>query len=247
MDGEAAAIGDNSLQSRMSDVAAPPSRMGRLLAIRTGALICRRPSILSVVPSGCCIWLPNGQATSIETSRNCQVIELFFEQEDSQLDLGLRPRIASAVVLALMDRLQAERLDHGATQQALLLLKALTQELALAPLAELELRFPRSERLRDLASRLWSHPEDRLAIKECAKRSGLSEFRLSSGFLSETGLAFGSWRQQMYLVRATEKLCEGAPVQDVARMLGYKSTGGFIEMFKRGAGVSPGHLGSLAR
>jgi AraC-like DNA-binding protein len=58
-------------------------------------------------------------------------------------------------------------------------------------------------------------------------------------------MTFGAWRQRLRLVRAVERLAEGAAVTDLALDLGYDSPSAFIAMFRRELGTTPGrYLGS---
>src|SRR5690606_42123969 len=52
-------------------------------------------------------------------------------------------------------------------------------------------------------------------------------------FLSETGVSFGQWRQQLDVALAVQMPCSGEPVQRVADRRGYDTPSAFIAMFRR--------------
>ena len=77
-----------------------------------------------------------------------------------------------------------------------------------------------------------------------ARSSQADEYEGSSGslarlVLSETGLTFGRWRQQLHLIVALRELSAGASVQQVSTTLGYESVTAFITMFKKALGKPP--------
>ena len=57
--------------------------------------------------------------------------------------------------------------------------------------------------------------------------------------MSETGLTFGQWRQQLRLLAALELLGAGESVTAVAFSVGYDDVSSFIAAFKAAMGVTP--------
>lgn len=73
-----------------------------------------------------------------------------------------------------------------------------------------------------------------------AKKLALSERSLARLMVSETGLSFRPWRQQLQLILAINRLVEGERVEIIAHELGYESVTAFITMFKKALGITPG-------
>jgi len=57
--------------------------------------------------------------------------------------------------------------------------------------------------------------------------------------VTETGMTFSRWRQQLQIIVAIQKLSAGDTVQSVSGALGYESVSAFITMFKKALGKSP--------
>jgi AraC-like DNA-binding protein len=99
-----------------------------------------------------------------------------------------------------------------------------------------------------MADALNANPGDRSTVSQWAKRLAMSERSLARLVVSETGLTFGRWRQQLQLLVAVRELAGGASVQRVSDELGYESVTAFITMFKKALGHSPGrYFAALAR
>jgi AraC-like DNA-binding protein len=92
-----------------------------------------------------------------------------------------------------------------------------------------------------VTERLAAGPADGHPLAAGAKVGGGSERTLARLFLSETGLAFGAWRQRLRLLAAIARLAEGQAVTTVAYDLGYDSPSAFIAMFRHRLGTTPGH------
>lgn len=112
-------------------------------------------------------------------------------------------------------------------------------ELHAAPVAPLHLPTPRDPRLRRVADALLADPADGRSLADWGKKTGASDRTLARGFVRETGMTLGAWRQQARLLQALEMLGEGRPVTTVALDLGYDSPSAFIAMFRRALGTTP--------
>jgi AraC-like DNA-binding protein len=107
------------------------------------------------------------------------------------------------------------------------------------PVQQLHLPISTEPRLRRIAAALADDPSDRSTMAEWADRVAMSESSLARLVLSETGLTFGRWRQQLHLIVALRELSAGASVQQVSTALGYESVTAFITMFKKALGKPP--------
>lgn len=120
------------------------------------------------------------------------------------------------------------------------LVTLLLDELAAAPLGTLQLPMPTDRRLRKIVDALMAEPRERGTMQGWARRVGLSERTLARLLMQQTGMSFGRWRQQLHLMLAVKWLSTGMSVQQVADDLGYESAGGFVTMFRKALGTSPG-------
>ena len=120
-----------------------------------------------------------------------------------------------------------------------LLTKVLLAELPRMPVQQLYLPISSEPRLRHIADALTANPADRTTLGAWASRVALSESSLSRLVIKETGLTFGSWRQQLHLIVAIRELSNGVTVQQVSAELGYESVAAFITMFKKALGKPP--------
>lgn len=118
--------------------------------------------------------------------------------------------------------------------------QVILDEIATLPAAGLNLPMPADGRLIKIARALISEPADSKGLAEWAAWAGLSERTVSRRFVSETGFTFSAWRQRARLARALEMLADGMSVTTVALDLGYSSVSGFIALFRRVVGVTPG-------
>ncbi len=108
------------------------------------------------------------------------------------------------------------------------------------PVEELHLPMPVDKRLRVVTHSLIADPGDPRTLADFAGDAGASARTLARGFIAETGLSFGAWRQQLRLHEALARLASGEPVTSVAFAVGYDSPSAFIAMFRKALGDTPG-------
>jgi AraC-like DNA-binding protein len=120
------------------------------------------------------------------------------------------------------------------------LIAVLLDELAATAITDLCLPMPTDARLRRMIDLMMAAPADRSLMEVWAQRVGLSERTLARLISRETGMSFGRWRQQLSVLLAVKWLAGGTSIQRVADDLGYESTAGFVTMFRKTLGTSPG-------
>ena len=86
---------------------------------------------------------------------------------------------------------------------------------------------------------IQSDPGSTHTAAQWASRFGISAKTLTRDFLSDLGITFGRWRQQVRLLAALERLACGEPVTVVAMDLGYQSPSSFAAMFRKTLGSPP--------
>lgn len=116
----------------------------------------------------------------------------------------------------------------------------LLDEIAAAPIEKLHLPMPADDRLCRIAQMMMANPSERLTLKTWAKRAQLGERTLARILSRETGMSFGRWRQQLYIMLALRWLAKGVSIQTIASDLGHENAGSFVTMFRKALGTSPG-------
>lgn len=101
------------------------------------------------------------------------------------------------------------------------------------------LPLPNDKRLRVICSAILASPENDDTLDDWSVVVGSSSRTLARLFRAETGLTFCQWRQHLRLAEAISSMALGMSVNAVAETLGYRSTSGFIAMFKRALGETP--------
>lgn len=87
--------------------------------------------------------------------------------------------------------------------------------------------------------RFLNAPTPHDTIDEWSAELGTGRRAFTRAFRKETGLSFGSWRQQACLLVKLPRLAAGEAVTTIALDLGYDSPAAFTTMFKRFVGVAP--------
>lgn len=98
---------------------------------------------------------------------------------------------------------------------------------------------PRDPRAREVARALIANPSDPRPLDSWGTQVGAGARTLARLFVSETGLAFGQWRERARMRAAMPLLAEGLPIEAVAQRVGYASASSFVEAFHRIVGVTP--------
>jgi AraC-like DNA-binding protein len=221
-------------------------RKGQLVFALGGSVTCRVPSGLWMVPPHCAVWIPGGMAHSKVAAANARLYFVYIEPELVDLPDRCGTLSISPLLRELIVDLSEGGQDDGA--RGGLLTRVLLADLPRMPVQRLHLRLPSEPRLERIAAAWAEDPADRSTLAEWARRVALSESSLARLVVSETGLTFGRWRQQLQLIVAMRELAAGASVQQVSGDLGYESVTAFITMFKKALGKPPArYLRSLAQ
>jgi transcriptional regulator GlxA family with amidase domain len=135
-----------------------------------------------------------------------------------------------------------ENLKDGTYPQAITLL---LDQLTGLPVEQTSFALPSHPKLKRIARELQDSPADRRTVAEWAELVAMGERSLERLFLSETGMTFGRFRQQLQLSIALQMLARQHTVESVAVAVGYESTSAFITMFKKKMGNSPRRYADL--
>lgn len=239
LDASTARISSVRIDVSQNDREAPEHRhrKGQLVMALRGAVTCRVPSGMWMVPPHCGVWVPGGMPHSNVATANARLFFLFIEPGAADLP----DRCCTLSLSPLVRELIIEMADQSALAMAdaELFITLLLSALPRMPVEDLRLPLTDEPRLGRIASALVDDPSDRSTMAEWAARVALSENSLGRLVRQETGLTFGRWRQQLQLIVALRSLAAGATVQQVSGDLGYESVSAFITMFKKALGASP--------
>lgn len=101
---------------------------------------------------------------------------------------------------------------------------------------------PRDPRAYELATALLDDPRDARTLDQWGESLYTSGKTLQRLISRETGLTFPNWRTNIRLNASLPALGRGEHVHDVAAGVGYTSTNGYIDAFKRHFRTTPGHF-----
>jgi len=102
-----------------------------------------------------------------------------------------------------------------------------------------ELTLPKDQRARALAEALVANPGSRTPLRALCKASGVSVRTLERAFRRDIGTDFETWRRQLRLMSAVERLVAGSSVKQVAYAVGYRQPSAFVATFRRSFGMTP--------
>jgi AraC-like DNA-binding protein/mannose-6-phosphate isomerase-like protein (cupin superfamily) len=215
------------------------SRAQLVFAAR-GVMMVWTPQGVWVVPPNRAVWMPAATEHSIRSWGNVAMRTLYI-RADAATSLPaaccviavtplLRELILRAVELPL---LYDEAGPEGRVMGLIL------DEIRALPSLPLHLPWPQDTRLQRLCAAIQGDPSSERRLDQWAASVGASSRTLARLFRSETGMSFGTWRQQVRLVEALGRLATGQPVTTVALDLGYQSPSAFTNMFRRALGRAP--------
>ena len=118
-------------------------------------------------------------------------------------------------------------------------MQVLLDQLVTLPVSPLRLPEGSDERVRRVMAALRDNPADERPLSSWAAFVHVSERTLARRFLTDTGMSFSLWRQQLRLTTALQRLAAGEAVTSVALALGYRTPSSFTTMFKKALGVPP--------
>lgn len=212
---------------------------GQLLLALRGNVVCMMPESLWMVPPQCAVWIPAGTAHCSRVSAGSSVCLLFVREEEGQLPPRSCTLSITPLVRELIRHVAALPQDYEPGSHTERLVQVLLTELSRMPVSNLRLPASADPRLRTVAESVLDSPAQRRTLADWAKLLGMSRRSLARLVTVETGMSFGQWSRQLYLLLAIHRLSEGASVQETAWALGYESVTAFITMFKKALGTSP--------
>ncbi|TFW26527.1 AraC family transcriptional regulator [Duganella callida] len=214
-------------------------RKGQLVVALRGSVICEVPTGYWMVPPQCGVWIPGCVKHSMRAAAGTELYLLCVEPSAAALPAECCTLAISPMLREMIVHLAAQPQDYATDSGTARLVAVLLEELARMQVEQLYFPISEHPKLRKLANALLRAPSDRRTAQEWAAWLAMSERTLSRLVLSETGMTFGRWRQQLQIIVALRWLYAGTQVQRVAEDLGYESVSAFITMFKKALGATP--------
>ena len=216
-------------------------RRGQLVHAASGVMTVTTRDGTWVVPPQRAVWVPPGVHHRIRMSGRVEMRTLYLADAALRgLPEQCRVVAVSPLLRELLLRVVAmpQPFPLGGAEERLV--AVLLDEMRTTETAPLHLPLPADPRVCRVADALLAAPEDDRGLAAWARTAAASPRTLERLFQRETGMSFGSWRRQLRLLRALERLAAGDGVTDVALALGYESPSAFIAMFRRNLGTTPG-------
>jgi AraC-like DNA-binding protein len=194
---------------------------------------------LWLIPPQFAIWIPARTRHSIRMPARVSMRTLY-----------LRPRLAARMpdtcavlhVTPLLRELIVETVRRGALRVNRAdgpMTQVLLAELHAASPMPTQLTLPKDPRALGLAQSLVVNPGARRSLRTLCKEYGVSVRTLERVFRRDVGTDFETWRRQLRLMNAVERLVAGASVKQVAYAVGYRQPSAFVAAFRRSFGLTP--------
>jgi AraC-like DNA-binding protein len=230
-----------SMPDASLELAPHTHRKAQVLLSLRGVLTCEAEGGLWLAPPQCAIWVPGGAVHALRASGAIEGYNAFIEPPlADRMPAACCTLSVTPLLRELLRRAAGFPLQYPDCGAEAHLITVLLDELAAAPVERLHLPMPADGRLRRIAQSMMAEPADHGTMRSWAAQAGLSERSLARLLARETGMSFGRWRRQLLIMLALEWMGEGASIQQAATDLGYDSAGGFVTMFRKTLGVSPG-------
>lgn len=195
-----------------------------------------------VVPPRRACWLPAGVEHEM-TMRGTVTMLNAFVSDDAARAVGLPAHCGVYRVSTLLRQLLDDAVDLPALYddegRAGKLMALLVAEMATMQQLSLSAPLPTDPRLVRVCQRLFSEPSITFELDAAAFDAGMSRRTFTRLFQAQCGLSFGTWRRQVCLLTAIERLSAGHPVTQVALDLGYASPSAFAAAFRHVLGETP--------
>ena len=186
------------------------------------------------------VWIPANQRHNITTISGAKLrsvhinkglVESFKQVCVLKIDELLRQLINKAASFNYTTEMELNQVR---------LLQVLIDQIALSPQSALCL--PLSDDALLLPIILWQqqYPHSIKSLEHWSLELGASNKTIARRFISELGMSFSHWREQLKLHQAIHWLEQQRSITEIALDLGYQSLPAFIHMFKRNMGTTPG-------
>lgn len=212
---------------------------------RSGVVLVYTPGGRWMIPPGHALLIPAGMEHSAEMISDVRMHSIYIapvvaSRAQRPLVLEISPLVGSLIdeLVRVENEASSERREH-------LIMDLLLEEIPRLAERPLGLPFPRDRRLAALCRQFLEAPSASANIDDWAARMGISRRSFTRLFRQETGVSFGTWRQQACIFASLPRIADGEPITTVALDAGYDNVAAFTTMFRRMLGAPPSlYLGS---
>ncbi|QNA83007.1 helix-turn-helix transcriptional regulator [Sphingomonas sp. So64.6b] len=217
-------------------------RRGQLLYAARGVVVVSTPHGAWVAPPERAIWTPGGCSHAVRMVGAVSTRSVLIEP-DAHGSLGDRNKViqVSPLLRSLLEAAVDIVPEYDVDGRDGMVMALLLAELARAPTVPLAVPFPKTAQIARKCQIFLESPTPHDTIDLWSTDLGMGRRAFTRLFRRETGLSFGTWRQQACLLIALPRLAAGESVTRIALDLGYESPAAFTTMFKRLIGVAPSH------
>ena len=198
-----------------------------------------------VVPPQRAVWVPAGVSDQTRMTGRVAMRALMLDKTavpglpERSCVVGVTPLLRELLLHACAEHATGEPDGPEARAEGRIVAVILDQLRSL-PDPALPLPIPQDRRLRRLVEALLADPADGRSLEDWGRAVGASSRTLARLFRAETAMTFRTWRQQLRVLEALRRLAAGEPVTNVALDVGFESPSGFVQMFKKALGRTPG-------
>lgn len=199
-----------------------------------------------VVPAQRAVWIPARIPHSIVMSGAVSMRTIYFRAR-------LVKRLPRTCCVVNVPPVLQELILHACTYPSLKrrskvqanLIAVIVDQLGAVRAVLLQLPTPSDPRAARVADALQLDPGEPRSLQAVCKQAGASKRTIERIFQDETRLSLGKWRQQLRLLRSLQLLAAGEKITHAALEAGYSTPSGFIAMFRRTLGTTPGRYFNL--
>jgi len=219
---------------------------GVLWLAEGGALRCRTPHSLHVLPPTLALWVPEAVPHDVQRLGAARVRRIELSLADEAIDEHMRGACRVALAGPLLTAL-ARTLDDGAgvqtaTRREYLALALTREEMQGAKPLPIGVALPSSPALRRVCEAALEDSVADWNLESLARTADTSGRTLARRFRQELALPFSHWRAQVRLARLITLWAEGHTLSASAAAVGYTSPSALSFMVRRMLGITPTRL-----
>ncbi|MBN2985296.1 AraC family transcriptional regulator [Pseudomonas lactucae] len=219
--------------------------VGQFVLVKKGMLYGHTQDQRWLLKPGMAVWIPPQTLHAGVAYSQVDLTVLYLGREQSKdFSTTLKLIEASALVIALCDRLAEEGARPLTEVQRSCILQLLLQDITELPASNMVLPLPSDGRLKRVTDQLIARPGLRKSLAEWGGEVGATERTLTRLFRKETGLCYTQWYNRLLLVEAYRGLMVEHTNERLAHHLGFASSDSFGHWFRRVTGSSPGKVRS---